>query len=338
MTQPPLSARVDAPAQLQPAPVEGVIWRSATMDDLDAVVGLYATMAEVDHPDWAEQREEVEQEFQLSHVDLARDTLIGEIEGAMAAFGQVYAPAEPETVMRSILFGGVDPCFRGRGIGRSLLNWQEGRGRQQLAESGLSMPGWLMSYSQNVNTGASRLFERAGFATERYFWQLERNLADPIPTLELPAPLRLVNVTSERAEDIRAAKNAAFRDHWGSQPSPREAWDGWLGMPARRFDLSFLALDQEEVVGLVIVEVNEDDWGRQGFTSSYISLVGVVAAWRRRGVAPALLAASMTASRDAGLERTILDVDTANPSGALGLYTGMGFTHVDGSRAHVKRF
>lgn len=104
----------------------------------------------------------------------------------------------------------------------------------------------------------------------------------------------------------------------------------------RRLDLSFLAMDGDEVAGLVIVDVNEEDWLRQGYSGSYVSLVGVVASWRRKGVAPALLAASLRASRDAGLERVALDVDSENPSGALGLYTGMGFAAIHTSRAHVK--
>jgi ribosomal protein S18 acetylase RimI-like enzyme len=106
----------------------------------------------------------------------------------------------------------------------------------------------------------------------------------------------------------------------------------------RRLDLSFLALDGDEVVGLVIVDVNEDDWVLQGYESSYISLVGVISRWRRRGVAPALLAKTLRASRDAGMQRTALDVDSENPTGALGLYTGMGFGSVATSRAHVKTF
>jgi ribosomal protein S18 acetylase RimI-like enzyme len=51
-----------------------------------------------------------------------------------------------------------------------------------------------------------------------------------------------------------------------------------------------------------------------------------------------LLAASLLASRKAGLERIALDVDSENPTGALGLYTGMGFGAVHTSQAHVKEF
>jgi len=333
-----LSKRVDAPAELQPAPVSGIAWRPATVDDVDAIVELSAAISADEHPEWSEPRDEIEEQLTLSYVDVARDTLIGEADGRMVAFGQALAPFEPETIVRSILIGGVRPEFRGRGIGRSLLDWLEGRGRQQLAASDLPLPGWLMAYTQDRNPAAIRLLERNGFPTVRYFSQLERTLDGPIPELELPAPLRLEKASLELSAQIRSAKNAAFRDHWGSQPTPEEAWNNFMTASTRRLDLSFLALNGDEVVGLVILDVNEDDWVLQGYRSSYISLVGVVAPWRRRGVAPALLAASLLASRDAGFDRVALDVDSENPTGALGLYTGMGFASVHISRAHVKAF
>ena len=338
MSHLPLSERVDAPTELQPAPVAGVAWRPATLEDVDAIVALAAAMAAVDHPDWSEPREEIDELLTLSFVDVARDTLIGESEGRIVAFGQALPPFEPETIVRSVLLGGVHPDVRGHGIGRSLLAWLEGRARQQLAASGLSLPGWVLAYTQDRNPGAARLFERAGFETARYFAQLERSLSEPIPELELPEPLRLVTASLDRSDATRGAKNSAFRDHWGSQPTPLEAWDNFMTASTRRLDLSYLAVDGDEVVGLVILDVNEDDWALQGYAGSYISLVGVVAPWRRRGVAPALLAASLRASRDAGLERIALDVDSESPTGALGLYTGMGFRPLHMSRAHLKTF
>ncbi len=334
----PLAERVDAPAILRPEPVDGVTWRAAGLDDLDAIVAHYAAMASVDHPHWTETREEIEDELTMSWVDLGADTLIGELDGRVVAFGQAVAPAEPETIVRVILFGGVHPEFRGRGIGRVLLAWLEGRGRQLLAASGSSLPGWLMVYSQATNEAAGHLADRAGFVTERWFAQLERHLDAPIPELELPAPLRLENLTEELSERTRQARNSAFRDHWGSQPSTVEGWGRFIGAETRRLDLSFVALDGDEVVGFVILDVNEDDWALQGYRGSYISLVGVVSAWRRKGVAPALLAASLRASAAADLERSVLDVDSESPTGAFGLYTGMGFAETDRTRAQVKRF
>jgi mycothiol synthase len=53
--------------------------------------------------------------------------------------------------------------------------------------------------------------------------------------------------------------------------------------------------------------------------------VGVTRAWRKRGIAPALLATTLRAIAEAGLDKAVLDVDSDSPTGALGLYTGLGF-------------
>jgi ribosomal protein S18 acetylase RimI-like enzyme len=42
-------------------------------------------------------------------------------------------------------------------------------------------------------------------------------------------------------------------------------------------------------------------------------------------MAPALLAATMNALRDSGIECSDLGVDSENASGALGLYGGLGY-------------
>jgi ribosomal protein S18 acetylase RimI-like enzyme len=205
----PLSARVDVPAELQPAFVAGVSWRPATLDDIDDIVVLSAAISADEHPEWSEPREEFEETLTLSFVDIARDTIVGESDGRMVAFGQALAPFEPATIVRSIFLGGVHPEYRGRGIGRAMVEWLEGRGRQQLAAFDLELPGWLVAYTQERNPAAIRLFERAGYPTVRYFSQLERTLDGPIPELELPTPLRLVNASLDLSAATRALGQSA---------------------------------------------------------------------------------------------------------------------------------
>ena len=140
------------------------------------------------------------------------------------------------------------------------------------------------------------------------------------------------------ADRIRAARDDAFRDHWGSQPTTDEGWASAMGQPTVRFDLGMLALDGDEVAGFVLTDVYPDDFESQGYRGGYIPLVVVRRAWRRRGVAPALLAAVFRAHRAEGFEKVALDVDSENPSGALGLYTGMGFVPESRSVAFVEEF
>jgi ribosomal protein S18 acetylase RimI-like enzyme len=326
----PLSERVEAPHRLAlPIHPDVAVWRPLTLADVDAVTELQQAADKVDHPSWTTPREDIDEDLSRSFVDLARDSLAGfDDDGRMLAWGLNVSPPHPETLVRVLLHGTTHPDARGAGIGRQLLQWQRGRAQQMLAGSDLPLPGWIMQYLSADNLPGIRLAELLGFHAGRYFATLTRDLAEPLPEVADPEGLTIVPWRDELSSAVRDAKNEAFRDHWGSQPTSAEAWQNVAGGEFFRPDLSFLALaeDGESVAGLVITSVLEHDWPHQGYTSSYVELVGVRRAWRGRSIAPALLARTLAASKAAGLERVVLDVDTENPTGAVGIYTGLGFT------------
>lgn len=323
----PLRDRVQAPSTLAPpADTAGYRWRMLERDDAALLADLAERMSARDHPAWSESLEEMQDELERSWVDLSTDGLLClDSGGAAVAYGLVTMPPDPESLVRVHLAGGVDPSHRGRGIGRALLAWQHGRARQLLASSALDLPAWVMSYAAELAPEHGALLAREGFEAARYFTTLECEVARERPASAAPDGVRIEPLGAERSEAVRAAKNSAFADHWGSQPTGSEQWQSMMRLPTFRPDLSRIALDGDEVVGFVTTEVNEDDWARQGFSSGYIGLVGTVRPWRRRGVASALLGAVLDAYAHAGLERAVLDVDTESPTGALGVYTGMGF-------------
>lgn len=323
----PLRDRVPSPgtATLPEGP-PGIRWRPLSIDDAELLTELQERISARDHPTWSESLDELQEELGHSWVDPAHDGMLAiDDEGTAVAWGLVVAPPDPESLVRVILFGGVDPAHRGRGIGRRLLAWQHERARGMLAASDLALPAWVLSYAADRAPEHGAMLQRAGFEPARYFTTLECDLATPSSSASIPDGVRVVPFDAALSEAVRAAKNAAFADHWGSQPASREGWESMQGLSSFRRDLSRVALAGDEVVGFVVSEVNDDDWERQGSRSGYIGLVGTVRAWRGRGLASALLAEVVEAYRAAGLERAVLDVDADNPTGALGVYTRLGF-------------
>lgn len=327
----PVSTRLVSPPTYRPSHPLIAEWRPVTVDDLDVVLSLMRAMDRVDHPNFLSTREEIDEIFGLSFVDLEADTLIAySSDGEPVAVGVAVLPPIQETLVRSFLHGGVHPEFRGRGIGRELLAWQDARARQQLATSDKRLPAWILDYADARAPRQTRLFERAGFRIARYFVELDRDLSAPIDVLDPPQGVRFEQYSPHWSASTHAARTDSFRDHWASQPMSEEQWANFVGGETFRDDLSFVAVapddsGRDRVVGFVLVLVNEEDWVSQGFTSCFVALVGTVRAWRGKRIAPALLGLTLTAAAALGLEHATLDVDTENPSGALGLYTRMGF-------------
>ena len=342
MEQPetPLSARVgDAPAPIVPQHPDVSGWRAATADDIDGIWQLRQAMGEVDHPNYLTARGAIAADFGYSHFHAELDSLVGvDVAGRIVAVGMVMFPPRQVSLVRSMPIGGVHPSLRGRGIGRQLLAWQLGRAKQQLASSPKTLPGWILTYADERSPQNAALFERGGLTLARYFLTLERALDAPVRVIPPAEGIRIEAYTAVLSAAVHRCRDDSFMDHWGSQPMSDENWNAFVGGKWFRPDLSFVAWAGDEVVGFVLSTANENVWASQGFTGSYIDLVGVLSGWRGRHIAQSLLAAQLGAGRALGHERVTLAVDSASPTGALGLYTGMGFEPTHRKMAYTLEF
>jgi mycothiol synthase len=125
---------------------------------------------------------------------------------------------------------------------------------------------------------------------------------------------------------VHAAFNEAFRDHWSFEPITVEDWQQFIvGRTSFRPDLTYVVMDGDEVAGFSINGISPEENTRRGRREGWVEELAVRRPWRKRGVATALLCASMHAFKAEGLQHAMLGVDTQNLSGALRVYEGVGF-------------
>ena len=87
-----------------------------------------------------------------------------------------------------------------------------------------------------------------------------------------------------------------------------------------------------------INSIDADENATLGIRRGWLGSVFTRRAWRRRGLATALIAQSLVALRERGMTSAGLGVDAENQSGALGLYERMGFEVKDRFTAWRKAF
>lgn len=319
---------------LPDAAATGLQWRAATEADVDNWAALIRRTAEVEKPVWYEKEPDLLQILQSSKNDPALDTALGFDGGVLRAYGRVTKNPDGD---KAFAFGCVDPEWQRRGIGTAILSWQEARARQRFADDGQPEPR-LRLYMEEKAEHQAGLFASRGYEVVRWFNEMHRPLENNLPEVELQPGLELVTLEPGLHEAVRLAHNAAFQDHWGSEPRDEEAWRFTMEDPLHRQDLSTVVLDTAsgEVAGYQIATFDPVAAAERGFKEGYTDLLGVRREYRGRGIASSLLADAMHRFVAAGMDVASLDVDSENPTGALALYVKMGYKAVNRSMAWDK--
>lgn len=313
--------------------IDGLQFRRLRLpEDVRPLVEMHLRAAAADDIDERESAEDWERWFRNPWgFDPMRDAVIGEVDGHVVAFGQARALDDNDGARNYTAGGEVDPEWRFRGIGRAILRHnvrhQRERARREAATEadGAARARRLEATAAESAAPRVRLLQSEGFVAVRWFFEMLRPTLDHIVDMSMPEGLEIRPVEENDYRTIWAADQEAFRDHWGAQPEGDVGFDLFFKGADFRPDLWRVAWDDDQVAGVVMNRIltafNEETGERRGELAG----VSVRRPWRRRGLARALVSASLRALRDEGMTSAVLGVDAENPTGALGVYESNGF-------------
>lgn len=268
----------------------------------------------------------------------ARDITIAELDGRVVGVASREVVDTTDGFREHRLDGEVDPAYRRRGIGRVLLEENQRRHRELAATDVSTRTRIFGSWSNERQPGDVALLDSAGFEHARWFFEMVRpNLAD-LPDVSLPVGLEIRPIDRAKARDVWNADVEAFKDHWGGFDGSEEHLQRWLDNPSVDISIWVVAFDGDEVAGGVLNVIDPEQNAALEVQRGWLQSVFTRRPWRRRGLATALIAKSLAVLQDRGMTSAALGVDADNPSGALGLYEGLGFAVDSRSTAWRKAF
>jgi len=267
-------------------------------------------------------REEVEG---TETTDPSRDLVVAEVHGVQVGNAGADRVLRGDSAVYE-LWGHVDPTWRRRGIGRTLLAENLRRARERAVGDPPELATLAGAFVDANETGHRHLVEAAGFAAVRWFFLMRRDGLADIPEAPLPDGLEIRTVTPDQHRAIFDAEDEAFRDHWEARrPEPGD-FDRLFAKADIDTGLWVVAWDGDEVAGVVQTWIWKDENAELGVDRGWLEHISVRRPWRRRGLGRALTAAALRRLQAAGMSEAMLGVDADNPTGALGLYEGLGFT------------
>ncbi len=310
-----------------------LVFRPMTAADAPAVAALLAAAERVDETGEHYSLEDVVDDLANPMVEVGRDWLVVEREGRVVASSQLMPRAAADGALSVGIDGVVHPDERRRGTGSALFGRLLERAGEHVRERGADLRPVVTTTAPSDLPGFAAMVEARGLRPHRYSFGMASDLrGDPATGSAgepaLPEGYALHTWEGADHAELLRAHNRAFVDLPGWTPWDAEMWRTWVSEHrALRPAYSLLARTSAGEVAAYVQSAEYDAvLEATGLRESYVAKVGVVPEHRRRGLASILLRTVMHRYREAGYDRAALDVDSENPTGALGIYEAAGFS------------
>ncbi|MGH2493088.1 MAG: GNAT family N-acetyltransferase [Ktedonobacteraceae bacterium] len=247
----------------------------------------------------------------------AQDCLLAEVDSKVIGYTWLAWWEEMNGTKLYLHLGWLVPEWRRKGIGRALLRWQE----QRLHQIAQTQPtATLCVFGGNADEtqpGNRALLLSEGYTVAFTFvWMTCQIPTEPIQLTPLSDGLEIRAVSREQLPAIYAANVEAFSENHDSLDS-YETWLRDLGWPNLNTRLWVVAWDGDQIAGHVISTSDEE--------GAHTPWVGVRRAYRRRGLAKALMTRMLQRCQERGIQQADLGATAENPGKVVHLYESVGY-------------
>jgi ribosomal protein S18 acetylase RimI-like enzyme len=304
--------------------------------DVPAIVDLCNAIEAIDQVGNGTSVAELQLDLENPMIDPAHDLALWEDDGGkLVGLGALWMHPANELI-EAHFWMHVHPEARGMELDRDVADW--GTARLREIATARKLPARLRLSTRDDNAYKISAFARNGFQLDRFFFDMARPLDQPIDAAPLPEgfTIRPLDGENELAAWIETF-NLSFIDHWNHHDMTLERRLHWMKAPDYRPELDLVVVAPDDTLAAFsycTIDVANNQ--RMGVRDGWVSDLGTRRGYRKRGLARALLAESLCAFKQAGMDTAKLGVDAQNPNGALQLYESVGFQKVETWLAYVK--
>lgn len=307
----------------------------AIATDLEAIAHLINTCEEVDRLENGTSVSQLRTEFDNPSIDKARDIRLWEdADGNLIGFGQLWIPESGE-IIDGWLWYCVHPHNRRKDLEKQIIAWGEERMREVARDRNVQVK--LRCSARDDKPYYIKVAENNGFTVDRYFFTMQRSLAEPIPEPQFPAGFTLRAAGHQDTEAWVEMFNQTFIDHWNHHDLTLDRAKYILITPDYKPELDLVALAPDRTfAAFCFCAIHPEDNERTGRKEGWIDTLGTRRGFRKMGLARSMLLSGMHQLKAAGMETAKLGVDTQNPNNALRLYESVGFEKLYNWITYVK--
>lgn len=309
---------------------EGYTSRAATLNDAEAVARVYTAAyhargehetftADYFNTDWQEPTFNIETDSQVFFNPQ------GDMVGCITVWDRVN-PMHPWMDWE------VMPDDTQWQVSRMALDWGEQRAAQAMARCA---PEERFAPVTGMDAGAPeqvQFMEERGYQIVRYFYRMGITMTEAPTVLAMPNGFTLRPFYyPDELETLVAAKDDLWQDHYGYIKRPLEEviadWRHSIEND-KKFDpkMWYVAIDDATGAIAAMVLCRPEDYTNAH--EGYIQIVGVGRAYRKQGLAQAMMTHAFAEFWQRGQKTVCLGVDASSPTGATRLYERVGMSPV----------